>query len=161
MSNPLNEQVAELIADILSLEEQHDKEKELLDTLGAFPVMSLKEPAREKLLPRIEQFQRLRSRIDSQRQKLVSLELLVLDNTIKSLQSTTTQVLASSTRLESFTRALIYVTALLGIVSIFNTGVVTLQFSLAVGVTVIVISSAAMAYLGVKSMPKLRRILKQ
>jgi len=160
MSNPLNEQISELLATIIKLEQQRDKEQEALDTLGAFPYTSLSEAARGKLQPRIELLARLNSKIDSQRQKLISLELLALDNSVKALQSTTTQVPTSSTRLENFTRLLIYLTALLGVVSIFNTGVVTLQFNWVGGLAVIVTSSIAMAYLALKAAPKIQQVLK-
>ena len=161
MLNPLNEQIVELLVTVMKLEQQRDKEQESLAQIGAFPVMSLNETARGKLLPRIEQLDRLTSRINSLQQKLVSLELLMLDNTIKSLQLTTTQVLTSSTKLENFSKVLIYVTALLGIISIFNTGVVMLPYSPAVGFVVIVISSIGMILLGITTVPKIRKSLKQ
>src|SRR2546427_11239336 len=161
MLNPLNEQIVELLVTVMKLEQQRDKEQESLAQIGAFPVMSLNETARGKLLPRIEQLDRLTSRINSLQQKLVSLELLMLDNTIKSLQLTTTQVVTSSTKLENFSKVLIYVTALLGIISIFNTGVVMLPYSPAVGFVVIVISSIGMILLGITTVPKIRKSLKQ
>src|SRR5437870_13669258 len=144
MSNPLNEQISELLATIIKLEQQRDKEQEALDTLGAFPYTSLSEAARGKLQPRIELLARLNSKIDSQRQKLISLELLALDNSVKALQSTTTQVLTSSTRLENFTRLLIYLTVLLGLISIFNTFVVMIQFNALAGFIGIVASLVGM-----------------
>jgi len=161
LSNPLNEQIAELLVTIMKLEQQRDKDQESLEQIGAFPYTTLSEVVRGKLQPRIELLARLNSRIDSLRQKLISLELLMLDNSIKSLQSTTTQVLTSSTKLENFTRVLIYVTALVGIISIFNAGVVILPFNAVVGLGIIVASSVGIAYLGVRAVPKTRQILKQ
>src|SRR2546427_3609848 len=145
----------------MKLEQQRDKDQESLEQIGAFPYTTLSEVVRGKLQPRIELLARLNSKIDSLRQKLISLELLALDNSIKSLQSTTTQVLTSSTKLENFSKVLIYVTALLGIISIFNTGVVMLPYSPAVGFVVIVISSIGMILLGLTTVPKIRKSLKQ
>jgi len=161
MSNPLNEQIADLLVTIMKLEQQRDKDQESLEQIGAFPFTTLSEVVRGKLQPRIELLARLNSKIDSLRQKLISLELLALDNSIKSLQSTTTQVLTSSTRLENFTRLLIYLTVLLGLISIFNTFVVMIQFNAVVGFVGIVASLVGMVYLWAKAAPKIRHILKQ
>src|SRR5205807_6816623 len=87
MSNPLNEQIASLITEIMQLETDRAKIQQFLDTAGLFPGirMGLDDKSIAALKPKIEQVQILTSRIDSQRQKLVSLELLMLDNSIKDL----------------------------------------------------------------------------
>ncbi len=136
MSNPLNEQIASLITEIMQLETDRAKIQQFLDAAGLFPGirMGLDDKSIAALKPKIEQVQILTSRIDSQRQKLVSLELLMLDNSIKDLHSatgqvdgsvktldtTTNKVLMSSTKLENLTKLLVLVTVLLAIIAIYQ-----------------------------------------
>ena len=163
MSNPLNEQIASLITEIMQLEADRAKIQQFLDTSGLFPGIrtGLDDKSIAALKPKIEQVQILTSRIDSQRQKLVSLELLMLDNSIKdlhsitsqvdasikSLQSTTSQVdssvkslqetsrdvLKSSNKLERLTLILVMVTILVALTGIFSVSVVYLTINPLVG----------------------------
>jgi hypothetical protein len=90
----------------MQLEADRAKTQQFLDTAGLFPGirMELDDKSIAALKPKIEQVQILTSRIDSQRQKLVSLELLMLDNSIKELHSVTGQVDGSVKALQSTTR---------------------------------------------------------
>ena|SRR2546427_9577476 len=162
MSNPLNDQIAQLIPEITKLEQQRDKAQQALDDIAS-PSMflgyfeSLKPERQQVLRPKIQLVETLDKTIDSKRQKLISLELLALDNSIKSLHSTTNQMLTSSTKLEYLTRLLILVTVFLGIVGIFNVAVTFLPLNLYVGFVGIVATVAAMGYLWVRAVPPVLR----
>lgn len=85
----------------------------------------------------------IRQKIDYARQKLISLELLMLDNSIKdvhsmmgqvdgsvkSLQTTTDKLLSSSTKLERLTGLLIYITIMLAIIAIYQVALVLGQLN--------------------------------
>ena len=161
MSNPLNDQIAQLIAEITKLEQQRDKAQQALDDIAS-PSMflgyfeSLKPERQQVLRPKIQLVETLDKTIDSKRQKLISLELLALDNSIKSLHSTTNQMLTSSTKLEYLTRLLIMVTVFLGIVAILNVAVTFLPTNPYVGFVGMVATLAAMIYLWIRIVPILR-----
>ena|SRR2546428_7867563 len=156
MSNPLNDQIAELIAEIMKLESQRDKEQQFFEERSLLPLSNLRPDTLASLRPRIETLERLERTLESKRQKLISLELLMLDNSMKSLHSTTNQMLTSSTKLEYLTRLLIMVTVFLGIVAILNVAVTFLPTNPYVGFVGMVATLAAMIYLWIRIVPILR-----
>src|SRR3989442_1547721 len=113
----------------------------------------------------------LTHKIDFSRQKLISLELLMLDNSIKSLQSTTGQVdcsvkslqttaeqtLMSSKKLERSTTILIFVTLLLAIIGIYNISIVLFPTNPLVGWTGTLGSGVLAVYALWKMVPALRK----
>ena len=152
MSNPLNDQVADLLVEIHNLETERDRLEKQLTERGLFPLSGQPPQFVERYRPAIETVERLNQTIDSKRQKLISLELLMLDNSIKdmqlvtrqvdgsvqalqtttgqvnesikSLQTTTDKLVKSSTKLERLTTLLVYVTIMLAIIAIYNVALV-------------------------------------
>jgi hypothetical protein len=130
VSNPLNEQISKLLAEIIGLERDRSDEQEALEnptsTESADYLMEIK---RHK-----NSIDFLTREIDLRRQELISLELLMLDNSvkglhsvtgqvdesIKSLEGTTKEVLKSSSKLERLTEILIFATLLLGITAVYQ-----------------------------------------
>src|SRR3989442_9611489 len=110
-------------------------------------------------------------KIDFSRQKLISLELLMLDNSIKSLQSTTGQVdgsvkslqttaeqtLTSSKRLERSTKILIFATLLLAVIAVFNISVDLYRANPLLGLLGILGSFAVIISGFLKTLPILRK----
>jgi len=159
VSNPLNEQIAELIGEIKRLEDQRDQHLKRMEGQGL-----LTDIAEEFKVRHRSEFNKLDDfthKIDFARQKLVSLELLILDNSIKSLQSTTSQVdtsinslqtttsqlLKSSTKLEWLTTLLIYITVLLAIIGVYNLSIVFYPSNPPAGLLALFGSIAALIYL--------------
>jgi len=131
-----------------------------METLGLFswPSMAVN---REKYPEKFLYLEDLDRRVEIVRQKLMSLQLAginevsrhlnqnvqTLNESTKSLQSTTSQALASSTNLERLTKVLIYITALIGVVAVLNIGVVMLQIYKDAGIATIAIAGAGMVVL--------------
>src|SRR2546427_1337024 len=90
VSNPLNEQIAELITDIMKLEAQREAHLKRMEGVGL--LSDIAEEFRERHRSEFIKLDEFTRKIDFSRQKLISLELLMLDNSIKSLQSTMGQV---------------------------------------------------------------------
>lgn len=136
----LSNQITALITEITQIETERDRIQKQLDEKGMFPLSSQPSAFVERYKPVLETVERLNQTIDSKRQKLISLELLMLDESIfhmqlatgqvdssvKSLETTTDKLLKSSTKLERLTTLLIYITILLAIIAIY-------QVSLALG----------------------------
>ena len=131
-----------------------------METLGLFswPSMAV---SHEKYPEKFLYLEDLDRRVEIVRQKLMSLQLAginevskhlnqnvqTLNESTKSLQSTTSQALASSTNLERLTKVLIYITALIGVVAVLNIGVVMLQIYKDAGIATIAIAGAGMVVL--------------
>src|SRR6266571_5308472 len=99
VSNPLNEQIAKLLGIILELERDRDKHQDALENPTSTQLADeLIKTKRHRLA-----IEALTREIDLRRQELISLELLMLDNSIKSLQSTVAQVDGSIKSLQSTT----------------------------------------------------------
>lgn len=134
MSNPLSEQIAKLLAEILRLERERSDHQEALEnpTSTELADQFIETKGHE------DSINILTREIDLRRQELISLELLMLDNSIKDLRSTTSQVdrsvqsldettnkvLKSSTKLERLTTLLVYVTIMLAIIATYNVALV-------------------------------------
>ena len=87
MSNPLNEQIAQLISEIMKLEAERDAHRKRMEGIGL--LSDIAEESREKHRSEFIKLDEFTRKIDFSRQKLISMELLMLDNSIKSLQSGT------------------------------------------------------------------------
>jgi hypothetical protein len=149
VSNPLSDQVGELLAEIIKLEIERDRQKQFFVERGLFPFSNIRPDTLERLRTNVETFEDLNRTIDSKRQKLISLELLLLDNSIKSLQltmgqvndsvkslqTTANQTLMSSKKLERLTNILIFVTLLLTMIGIYNISIVLYPTNPLVGLT--------------------------
>ena len=171
VANPLNEQIAELLAEISKLEAERDRQKQFFVERGLFPFSTVRPDVLERLKGNIETFEDLDRTIDSKRQKLVSLELLMLDNSIKSLQSTTGQVdgsvkslqttadqtLRSSMGLERATKILIFATLLLAVIAVFNISVDLYRANPLLGLLGILGSFAVIISGFLKTLPILRK----
>ncbi len=132
MSSPLNEQIAELISEIRKAEEERDRHLKRME--GLLLLADISEEFRQKNRFEFIKLDDLTRKVDFLRQKLISLELLMLDNSIKSLQSTTGQVdgsvkslqstadqtLRSSVGLERSTKILIFATLLLAVIAVLT-----------------------------------------
>jgi len=160
VSNPLSDEITKTTAELTELENQRNKYRAEMETLGLFswPSMAIN---REKYPEKFLYLEDLDRRVESVRQKLMSLQLAginevsrhlnqnvqTLNASTKSLQSTTSQALASSTNLERLTKVLIYITALIGVVALLNIGVVMLQIYKDAGIAIIVIAGAGIIVL--------------
>ncbi len=157
VSNPLNEQITKLLIDIVKLERDREQHQDALENPTSTQLVDeLIETKRHRLA-----IEALTREIDLRRQELISLELLVLDNSIKSLQSTTSQVdtsinslqtttsqlLKSSTKLEWLTTLLIYITVLLAIIGVYNLSIVFYPSNPPAGLLALFGSIAALIYL--------------
>ena len=110
MSNPLNEQIAKLLIQIMELERDREKHQEALENPtpaqpAADAYASTTQLADELMETKRHQWaiEGLTREIDLRRQELISLELLMLDNSIKDLRSTVAQVDGSIRSLQSTT----------------------------------------------------------
>lgn len=133
MFNPLDEQIRLLIAEIAKDEAERDRIETQLQK-DYYPLANLPVHRLESIRPSLEVLERLKVSVESKRQKLISLELQRLDDSIKdlhsatnqvdgsvkSLEATTNKVLKSSAKLESLTKLLVIVTVLLVIVAIYQ-----------------------------------------
>ncbi len=169
MSNPLNEQIAELISEIMKLEAQRDLHLKRMEGLGLLADIS--EEFRQRNRFDFVILDDLTRKIDFPRQKLISLELLMLDNSIKSLQSTMSQVdgsvkslqatanqtLTSSKKLERLTNILILATVVLAIIGIYNISIVLFPTNPLVGWTGTLGSGVLAIYALWKFVPALRK----
>jgi len=167
VSNPLNEQIAKLLGIILELERDRDKHQDALENPTSTQLADeLIETKRHRLA-----IEALTREIDLRRQELISLELLMLDNSIKSLQSTMGQVdssvkslqataeqtLRSSMGLERSTKILIFATLLLAVIAVFNTSFDLYQVNPLLGGLDILGSFVVIIYGFWKLMPVLRK----
>ena len=135
MSNPLNEQIADLLSEIEKLEAERDRQEKSIEY--RYPLSTQTPDVIERIRPTLEIIDRLTRTVDAKRQQVISLELLMLDNSIKdvhsimrqvdgsieSLQGTTKEVLKSSTQLERLTFTLIFLTILLGIIGFYQAAI--------------------------------------
>jgi nitrate/nitrite-specific signal transduction histidine kinase len=181
VSHPLNEQIAKLLIDILKLERDRDKHQDALENPTSTQLADeLIETRGHKAA-----VESLTREIDLRRQELISLELLMLDNSIKDLKSTTGQVdnsikslqstmgqvdcsvkalqttaeqtLRSSKKLERLTNILIFVTILLAIIGIYNISIVLFPTNPLVGWTGTLGSGVLAIYALWKMVPALRK----
>ena len=159
MFNPLNNQIADLLSEIERLQAERDRQEKSIDY--RYPLSTQPLDVIERIKPILETIDRLTRTVDAKRQQVISLELLMLDNSIKdlhsitsqvdasikSLQSTTSQVdssvkslqetsldvLKSSNKLERLTLILVMVTILVALTGIFSVAVVYLTINQLVG----------------------------
>ena len=169
MSNPLNEQIAQLISEIMKLEAERDAHRKRMEGIGL--LSDIAEESREKHRSEFIKLDEFTRKIDFSRQKLISMELLMLDNSIKSLQSTMGQVdgsvkalqttavqtLTSSKKLERLTNILIFVTILLAIIGIYNISIVLYPTNPLVGWTGTLGSGVLIVYALLRFLPVLRK----
>jgi hypothetical protein len=132
VSNPLNDEIARLFLDLQKLEEDLERHLKIMEQIGLLGNVS--DQDRRKYSVQFQMRDDFEKKIDYGRQKLISLELKMLDNSIKSLQSTTGQVdgsvkslkatadltLRSSMALERSTKILIFATLLLAVIAVFT-----------------------------------------
>ncbi len=160
MPDSLSDEITKTTAELTVLENQRNKYRAEMETLGLFswPSMAV---SHEKYPEKFLYLEDLDRRVEIVRQKLMSLQLAginevskhlnqnvqTLNESTKSLQSTTSQALASSTNLERLTKVLIYITALIGVVAVLNIGVVMLQIYKDAGIATIAIAGAGMVVL--------------
>ena len=64
MSNPLNEQIAELLAEIIKLEAERDRQKQFFVERGLFPFSTIRPDVFERVKANIETFEGLNRTID-------------------------------------------------------------------------------------------------
>jgi chromosome segregation ATPase len=181
VSNPLNGQIAELLAELMKLEAERDRTEDPIRHM--YPLAANRPEILESIKPRLEAVQRLNQTIDAKRQKLVSLELLMLDNSIKdlqmttrqvdgsvesletttghvddsikSLQETTKEVLKSSSKLERLTSILIIATILVGVIAFYQTTLTLAQSIPFAGWVGSIGSALVIVYLFVRILPRM------
>lgn len=118
MPQSTGDEIDQLISEITKLEVERNGEAAKLELFG-----TLTDEGRQRLQPLIRNLERLNRELDLKRQKLISLELLSiseysnrmnqniarLDDSVKSLGTTTKQLLRSSVRIETWSVLLILV----------------------------------------------------
>ena len=141
MFNPLNEKISLLLQEIARLEADRESVESKIRHL--YPLASQRQDTVDRIRPDLETIERLTRTIDSKREELIASELLMLNNSIKDLRSTTSQVddsvkslqtttdklFKSSTKLERLTTLLVYVTIMLAIIAIYNVALILGQSS--------------------------------
>jgi hypothetical protein len=145
VSNPLNDEIAKLLLDLQKLEEDLERHLRIMEQIGLLGNVS--DQDRRKYSVQFQMRDDFEKKIDYGRQKLISLELMMLDNSVKDLRSTTTQVdssvkslqettkdvLKSSTKLERLTLILVMVTILVALTGIFSVSVVYMTINPLIG----------------------------
>lgn len=158
VSNPLDQQISDLIREIGALEAERDRIVQQLMELRAYPISELRPEVFQKLRPLIESAERLDRNIDSKRQKLISLELFKLDDSIKSLETTTDKLLKSSTKLERLTTILLWATLFIGLAAVLQVSVAIYQISAIAGFIGTSSTLVGLVVLGILVRPVLRRL---
>jgi hypothetical protein len=187
VSIPLNERIGQLLIEIPKLQERRNDHELVLQNFQ--PIANQPPEVLRQIQQNIEAVERLTRTIDSKRQELISLELLMLDNSVKSLQSTIGQVdssvkslqsttaqvddsikalketsdrmLTSSTKLERMTIILVWITLFLGLIAVFNVTVVLIPINLNVGLVGVGATLGTMIYLWVQAIPTIRKLGKK
>lgn len=168
MFNPLNEKISLLLQEIAKLEAERDQTEKPIRDL--YPLSNQRPEIITSVKPRLEVVERLNQTIDSKRQELIAAELLMLDNSIKELRSTTGQVndsmkslntttdkmLKSSTKLEGLTLILNYITLMLVIIAIYQVVLVLGQSNPLYGVIGIWADFLALIYFMIRVVQDIR-----
>jgi len=163
---------AELLTEIMKIEAGRDLHLKSMEGEGI--LTDIAPEFRERHRAKFDKLDDFTRKIDFLRQKLISLELLMLDNSVKSLQSamgqvdgsvkslktTTEEVLKSSTKLERLTLILVWVTIFVGLTGIFNVSVVYLTINSLVWSIGIIATFAGFTALIAYAIPTIRRLRK-